>query len=86
MPLTGMSVSAMIIFDLKQVVKRYIEERVEVAFFISMFSDASGADEGNGKGNTPKEEISCGSNLGHTVKNCMTVICNGWGAIACQLF
>lgn len=27
-----------------------------------------------GKGGTPKEEISCKSNLGHTVKSCMTVI------------
>jgi len=35
-----------------------------------------------GKGKTPKEEMSCQSNLGHAVKNCMTVIrFYGWGAI-----
>ena len=27
-----------------------------------------------GKGGTPKEEMTCESNLGHTVKSCMTVI------------
>lgn len=92
MPLTEKGVSAMIIFDFgkpyrafpkRRSRKRYIEERVEVAFFISTFSDASGAGEGDGKGRTPKERISCESGLGHTVKNCMTVIYNGWGAIAC---
>jgi len=57
---------------------------IEVALFKSTYSDAAGAGEEKGKGGTPKEEMTCKSNLGHTVKNCMTVIrfC-GWGAIDC---
>lgn len=43
--------------------------------------DAAGAGDGKGKGNTPKEEMTCESNLGHTVKSCMTVTRFGWGAI-----
>ena len=48
--------------------------KIEVAFFISTFPDAAGAEEGKGKGNTPKEETVCRLHLGHAVKNCMTVI------------
>lgn len=49
-------------------------------------SDAAGADEEEGKGKTPKEEMTCESNLGHEMKNLMTVIQStnrvlGWGAI-----
>ena len=36
--------------------------------------DAAGADERGRKGGTPKEEMTCQSSLGHTVKNRMTVI------------
>ncbi|MBQ2802636.1 MAG: hypothetical protein IJF07_01910 [Lachnospiraceae bacterium] len=49
-------------------------EKIEVAYFISTFSDAAGVGEEEEKGKTPKEEMSCVSNLGHTVKNRMTVI------------
>ena len=41
---------------------------------MSTFSDATGAEEERGKGDTPKEETACKSNLGHTVKSRMTVI------------
>lgn len=41
---------------------------------MSTFFDTAGVDEKKGKGRTPKEEIFCKSNLGHTVKSCMTVI------------
>lgn len=41
---------------------------------MSSFSDVAGTVEEKGKGKTPKEEITCVSNLGHTVKSCMTVI------------
>ena len=34
----------------------------------------TGTEEEKGKGKTPKEERTCISNLGHTVKNRMTVI------------
>ena len=50
-----------------------IGRKIEVAFFISTFSDAADAEEGKGKGNTPKEEMICSSALGHTVKSCVTV-------------
>ena len=50
------------------------KEMIEVALFNSTYSDATGAGEEMGKGGTPKEEMSCESNLGHMVKNCMTVI------------
>ena len=36
--------------------------------------DAAGAGDGKGKGKTPKDEMTCESILGHTVKNRMTVI------------
>ena len=41
---------------------------------MSNFSDAAGAWEEKGKGNTPKEEMTCQSILGHAVKSRMTVI------------
>ena len=41
---------------------------------MSTFSDATGAEEERGKGDTPKEETACKSNLGHTVKSRVTVI------------
>ena len=44
--MTDNDMSAMIVFT-----------RIEVAFFISSVPDAAGADEGTGKGETPKEEI-----------------------------
>lgn len=47
---------------------------IEVAFFMSIFSDAAGAGEEKGKGNTPKEEMTCQSSLGHTVNSRVTVI------------
>ena len=56
-------------------------KKIEVAYFNSILSDAAGADEGRRKGKTPKEEMTCESSLGHTVKNRMTVIRNGWCAI-----
>lgn len=34
------------------------------------------------KGKTPKEEITCESSLGHTVKNCMTVTRYSGGALS----
>ena len=34
----------------------------------------TGAEEAKRKGKTPKEEISCKSNLGHMIKSRMTVI------------
>lgn len=34
------------------------------------------------KGKTPKEEMACESSLGHTVKNCMTVIRLSDGALS----
>ncbi len=36
--------------------------------------DVTGTGEKGRKGNMPKEESSCSLNLGHAVKNCMTVI------------
>lgn len=36
--------------------------------------DVAGTEEKEEKGKTPKEGISCISNLGHAVKNRMTVI------------
>ena len=39
-------------------------------------SDVADTVEGERKGGTPKEEIFCGSNLGHKVKSLMTVIFN----------
>lgn len=49
--------------------------KIEVAYFKSIFSDVTGTEEEERKGKTPKEEISCMSNLGHTIKSRMTVIC-----------
>ena len=49
-------------------------EKIEVAFFRSIFFDAAGASEKRRKGNTPKGLVVCRSNLGHTVKNRVTVI------------
>ena len=37
-------------------------------------SNVAGTRAEGGKGKTPKEEMTCQSILGHTVKNCMTVI------------
>jgi hypothetical protein len=34
----------------------------------------TGTNDEEEKGNTPKEEMSCKSSLGDTVKNCITVI------------
>ncbi|MCI8542562.1 MAG: hypothetical protein HFH95_04500 [Lachnospiraceae bacterium] len=51
-------------------------KKIEVAFFKSTFSDAAGAEEEKGKGNTPKEGMICSLTLGHAVKSCMTVICS----------
>lgn len=51
-----------------------MEKKIEVAFFKSILFDAAGAGDERKKGNTPKEEISCRSNLGHTVKSRVTVI------------
>lgn len=48
--------------------------KIEVAYFIIIFSDMAGIGEEERKGKTPKEEMSCVSNLGHTVKSRMTVI------------
>lgn len=39
-----------------------------------IFSDVAGICEEERKGKTPKEEMSCASILGHTVKSRMTVI------------
>ena len=36
--------------------------------------DVTGTEEKGEKGKTPKEEMSCASSLGHTVKSRMTVI------------
>lgn len=44
--MTDNNMGAMIVFT-----------RIEVAFFNSIVSDASGADEETGKGKTPKEEM-----------------------------
>ena len=52
-----------------------LNKEIEVAFFKSISSDVTGTDEGEGKGTTPKEEISCMLNLGHAIKSRMTVIC-----------
>ncbi|MBR1930377.1 MAG: hypothetical protein IJ833_02740 [Lachnospiraceae bacterium] len=49
-------------------------EKIEVAFFKSISADAAGADEAEGKGKTPKDDISCKLILGHTIKSRMTVI------------
>lgn len=69
----------------RRVPKCYYEQnkeiKIEVAFFMSNFSDAAGAGEGRGKGKTPKEEMTCQSILGHAVKSRMTVIRQGWCAI-----
>ncbi len=43
---------------------------------MSSFLDVAGTEEGKRKEKTPKEYVSCGQILGHTVKNCMTVIRN----------
>lgn len=59
--------------------------KIEVAFFISTFPDAAGAEEGEGKGNTPKEETVCRLRLGHAVKNCMTVIRFRDGALSVHI-
>jgi hypothetical protein len=58
-----------------------LTNEIEVAFFKSIFSDVADTDEGERKGNTPKEETICKSPLGHAVKNCMTVIREG-GALS----
>ncbi len=56
--------------------------KIEVAYFMSNSFDVTGTDEEEGKGKTPKEEMTCKSSLGHAVKNCMTVIyIFRWGAI-----
>ena len=55
---------------------KILKKKIEVAFFKSTFSDAAGAEEGKGKGNTPKEGMICSLTLGHAVKSCMTVICS----------
>jgi len=47
---------------------------IEVAFLRSTLFDVAGTGERREKGDTPKEEISCGSILGHAVKSRMTVI------------
>ena len=52
-----------------------LNKEIEVAFFKSIFSDVTGTGEEEGKGKTPKEEMSCMSILGHAIKNRMTVIC-----------
>ena len=52
----------------------FINQKIEVAFFKSTSLDVTGTGEEEEKGKTPKEEISCKSNLGHTVKSRMTVI------------
>ena len=52
-----------------------LNKEIEVAFFKSSFSDVTGTEEEEGKGKTPKEEMSCKSNLGHAIKSRMTVIC-----------
>ncbi|GAA6300131.1 hypothetical protein F240042I4_27090 [Eisenbergiella tayi] len=41
----------------------------------------TGTEEEKGKGKAPKEEGAWCPNLGHAVKNRMTVICKRWGAI-----
>lgn len=48
--------------------------KIEVAYFMIIFSDVAGICEEERKGKTPKEEMSCASILGHTVKSRMTVI------------
>jgi len=52
-----------------------LNKEIEVAFFKSIFSDVAGTEEEEGKGKTPKEEMSCISILGHAIKSRMTVIC-----------
>ncbi len=52
----------------------YNIKKIEVAYFMSTSFDVTGTGEEEEKGKTPKEEISCGSSLGHAVKNRMTVI------------
>ena len=51
-----------------------VNKKIEVAYFKSIFLDVTGTEEGRRKGNTPKDETSCMSILGHTVKSRMTVI------------
>ena len=51
-----------------------IINEIEVAFFNSRSGDAAGAEEQEGKGKMPKEKVPDHFILGHTVKNCMTVI------------
>lgn len=58
--------------------------KIEVAYFKSIFSDVTGTEEEERKGKTPKEEISCISNLGHAIKSRMTVICVTWFTEACD--
>lgn len=48
--------------------------KIEVACLKSRFPDVAGTEDGKGKENTPKEEKSRASHLGHRVKNLMTVI------------
>ena len=52
----------------------HLYTKIEVAYFISTSPDVAGTNEEEEKGNTPKEEMSCTSSLGHTVKSRMTVI------------
>ena len=54
--------------------KEFAESEIEVACFKSSSFDVAGTEEKEGKGKTPKEEITCESSLGHTIKSCMTVI------------
>lgn len=54
---------------------------IEVACFMSTFPDVTGTEEGKEKGNMPKEEGPY-RNLGHTIKNRMTVIRTSDGALS----
>lgn len=47
--------------------------------------DAAGAGEEKGKGNTPKEGMTCSLTLGHAVKSCMTVIWLQDGALSVHI-
>ena len=51
-----------------------INKKIEVAYFMSTSFDVAGTEDEEEKGKTPKEEMSCKSSLGHTVKSRMTVI------------
>ncbi len=61
-----------------------LNKKIEVAFFKSISSDVTGTDEEGRKGQTPKEEMSCTSILGHTIKSRMTVICTTCFRKACS--